>query len=295
LLDYIRYSAANIVFFSRRVPLFVHRRLVGWRYLRSHRGMSTRFVPAPPGEVIAALAALSPPIHVDRFRVDVNGYRKWKAAARYPFLAYHIAHEEKYLEHYLSWELLRGVHCRVLVDVASCRSFFPVVIRRQGIRVIEHDLAYPPGLHGDRLGSDAAAMPLPDASVDAMTLHCSFEHFEGDTDVRFLQEAQRVVRPGGRVVIIPLYLHVRHQTLVDPAEWERTRVPIEDGADIVVIPGYGNRHGRIYDPSTFVYRIYDTAVRIGLRPRIVHIENACDVSPHCYLQFAFVLDKMGNA
>ena len=55
-----------------------------------------------------------------------------------------------------------------------------------------------------RLGS-ATAMPLEDASVDkVVALECAF-HFE--TRERFFQEARRVLRPGGRLVladIIPM-------------------------------------------------------------------------------------------
>lgn len=49
------------------------------------------------------------------------------------------------------------------------------------------------------LQGSATALPLPDRSVDkALALECAF-HF--DTRARFLQEAARVLRPGGRLVV----------------------------------------------------------------------------------------------
>src|SRR5579872_3260470 len=111
-------------------------------------------------------------------------------------------------------------------------------------------------------------MDLPACFADALTLHCSFEHFEGDTDVRFISEVQRVLRPAGRCIIIPLYLHHRYLTLADPYDLATTDVPLDAGAALVAFPGYGNRHGRLYDPEAFVRRVYQPAVNVGLAVRL---------------------------
>lgn len=279
------------MFFALRVPGLVKRRHVGGKYVRDHPQLPTAFEPPAVREVVTRVRALAPAITIEDLSVDPAGFADWVRAADYPLLAYHKASTEKYLEHYLSVELLQPLRNGILIDVASCRSYFPAIMRRRGLRVIEQDLAYEPGLHGDRLGGDAADMDLPDNYADALTLHCSFEHFEGDTDERFITELQRVLRPGGRAIIIPLYLHHRYLTLADPYELATSDVPVDEGAALVAYPGYGNRHGRLYDPEAFVRRVYTPAINVGLRVRLYVFENAAAISPSCYVRFALTLEK----
>ena len=55
-------------------------------------------------------------------------------------------------------------------------------------------------------GYVAANMPLEDGFATKMGLHCSFEHFEGDADMRFIGEASRVLETAVRLCIVPLHL-----------------------------------------------------------------------------------------
>ncbi len=284
-------SFTNVVFFARRIPLVLRRRRLGDRYLRTHPLIPTQFEPPRTKEIVEQLSLTEPPVNVESFSIDKQSFKQWRERARYPLLAYHLASQEKYLEHFVSFELLRPIASGVLIDVASCRSYFPTIMRRRGFRVIQQDLEYEPGLHADRLGGDAAAMDIPSGFADVLTLHCSFEHFEGNTDSRFVREAYRVLRPGGRVVILPLYLHQQYLTLVDPCELATSDVPIDTGSLLVARSGYGNRHGRMYDPKAFIARVCKPAWEIGLVPRLYRIENAFGVSPTCYMQFAFTLDR----
>ncbi len=285
-------SFTNVVFFARRIPLVLRRRRLGDRYLRTHPLIPTHFEPPRPKEIVEQLSITVPSVNVESFSIDKQSFKQWREEARYPLLAYHLASEEKYLEHFVSFELLRPIVSGVLIDVASCRSYFPNIMRRRGFRVIQQDLEYEHGLHADRLGGDAAVMALSPGFADALTLHCSYEHFEGDTDIRFLKEAARVLRIGGRAVIVPLYIHHRYLTLADPSELAESTVHIDPGAALVAMRGYGNRHGRFYDPAAFSQRVYATAVEAGLRVRLFQIKNASEISRHCYMQFAMTLDKL---
>ena len=59
-------------------------------------------------------------------------------------------------------------------------------------------------------------MTVPDGLADVMTLHCSYDHFEGQADIGFAREAGRVMRAGGRTVIAPLYLSDTFGAKIDP-------------------------------------------------------------------------------
>lgn len=289
-LDRAQHSLKNVIWFASRVPSAFARRREGQRYLTNHPEMARSYSTPDAKKIAASIQDIAGSVDITEIQLDETKFREWVQQARYPLLAYHAASEEKYLEHFLSVELLGDALSGTLLDVASWRSYFPVLMRHRGLRVIVQDLVYKPGLHGDLLGCNAAEMPLPDASIDAMTLHCSFEHFEGEADQGFVREAARILKPGGQAVIIPLYLHEQQLTWVDPYFLSRGERIAEEGATFQPSIGYNNRFGRMYSPQTFVDRVLKTARLAGLELKLVRVEGL-ERMPSCYLQFAAVLRK----
>lgn len=226
----------------------------------------------------------------DDYTVDRHMYEAWVRSAQYPRLAYLANREEKFLEHHISVDLLRLKTSGTLVDVASCRSYFPAIMRKRGFRVIAQDLSYPPGLYGDTLGGDAAAMDLPESSIDGITLHCSFEHFEGDADSRFVSTIVRLLKPGARAVILPLYLSETFVNETDPLV-SAGRVSIDEGAALAASFGYTNRFGRHYDAGALEGRVIVPARAAGLNVAIIRVLGASAVSNACYVHYALVLER----
>ncbi len=70
-----------------------------------------------------------------------------------------------------------------------------------------------------RLEAFGSSIPLPGASVDAITLHCSLEHFEGEEDLKFFEEGSRLLKRGGRICVIPLYTANRLCVITSPSVW----------------------------------------------------------------------------
>ena len=70
----------------------------------------------------------------------------------------------------------------------------------------------PPDKNDPRLiECDAISMPFDDESISKIALHCAYEMFENDADINLIKEANRVLKPGGKMVIIPLYMaHLYH-------------------------------------------------------------------------------------
>jgi SAM-dependent methyltransferase len=232
-------------------------------------------------------------INVQELTIDPAEYRAYFDAAgyavRYPeYYSFNLP--EKSLEHFLAAKLLGLGPGDVYVDIASEHSPVPEIYARLfGCTSYRQDLAYPEGLQGDTIGGDAAAMPVPDGFATKMALHCSFEHFEGDADERFVREIGRVLRPGGRVCFAPLYLWDRFGVLTDPAVAVAEGVGFDAGALVVCRPGWGNRHGRLYDAAHLASRIVSRLG--GMALTIFRIPNATDVDPGCYVQFAAVIAK----
>jgi SAM-dependent methyltransferase len=232
-------------------------------------------------------------ISVEELRLDVAEVRAFVERAGYASRHkdyYSWNRAEKSLEHFIAAKLLGLGHADLYIDVASEHSVVPDIYHELfGSTTYRQDLSYPPGLHGDRIGGDAAAMPVEAGFATAMGLHCSFEHFEGDADIRFVREASRVLRPGGRVCIVPLYLHSHYAALTDPTIPDSDAVFFEEDALVHLRTGWGNRHGRFYDPDHL-----DTRIRRNLgelRFRVFHVTNADAVDPSCYVRFAALIEK----
>ena len=149
-------------------------------------------------------------VRIEDISVDVQDFREWLHAypeinTTYSGLA--DAHIEKCLEHYLSFTLLGLSSADTFVDIAAAGSPFSALLRRRvGMRAYRLDLSYPKGIHGHDIGADAGETGLPEGFATAMALHCAYECFMGDADVRFVHEAARILKPGGKYVILPLYL-----------------------------------------------------------------------------------------
>jgi SAM-dependent methyltransferase len=224
----------------------------------------------------------------------VDGYRRYFDAAeyssRYPEYYSNNIHE-KSLEHYIAADLLRMSARDRYIDIASEHSPTPEIYHRLfGCTTYRQDLSLAPGFHGETIGSNAADMPIPDGFANCMALHCSFEHFEGDADQRFVREATRVLAPRGRVCIVPFYLGEEYAVKTDPVVAASEDLSFEPDAILHHARGWGNRHGRFYDPEHAMARVIGQ--RTGLSATVYRITNFADVHLSCYARFALLLEKV---
>ena len=227
------------------------------------------------------------------YSVDVEDYRRYFTAARYveDFPDYYDFNlPEKSLEHYIAAKLLQLNEQDVYIDIASEHSPVPEIYHSlYGAKTYRQDLSYPPGLNGEMIGGDAANLPVPGEFATKMALHCSLEHFEGASDIRFIKESARVLKPGGAVCIVPLYLFEDYAIQIDPAVALSAEVEFEDDAVVYCAEGWGNRHGRFYDPEHLVSRL---GGNLGeLRMEIFRIMNFQEVHESCYVRFVLLIRK----
>ncbi|MEL6589028.1 MAG: class I SAM-dependent methyltransferase, partial [Bacteroidota bacterium] len=213
----------DLLFQTRQFNPLIKQKHAGYPILQGH--ISDEHLADAALEDILAKGLREKGVSVKDFEIDIPGYYQYLERAQYPATYYGGGLDpeqnftEKTLEHYVSLSFLNLQTDATFVDVAACTSpFFQILRRLYGLtETYNQDLIFEPGLHGDRIGGYAHELHLPDESVDGVTLHCSLEHFEDDTDTRFFQELERVLKPGGRAVILPFYLAHEYTIHVDPA------------------------------------------------------------------------------
>lgn len=231
---------------------------------------------------------------VQSYKLDVDAYQAYFKEAdylsQYPTY-YDFLLPEKSLEHYIAAQFLQLQPDDVYIDIANEGSPTPEIYHRLfGCKTYRQDIRFPPGINNDMIGGDAGNMDvLPDGFASKMALHCSFEHFEGDSDINFIQEAGRILRPGGAVCIVPLYLFDKYAIQTAPSISVPQKVQFEEDAIICCDENWKNRHGRFYDPAHLFERVHKHLK--GLTMTIYKITNAKEVDPNCYVEFTALITK----
>lgn len=144
------------------------------------------------------------------------------------------------------------------------------------------------------VGGDITAIHLPDSSIDKIACHHAFEHFQEDKDVRFIEEINRILKPGGVAVITPIFLadkyvecwNVLHQTRFD----DSAQLVIDETASI---PG-GDEDGhfaRIYDLDALERRVLSPAKQIGFDAHLVEMIIDGQFMPDMDKNFGSKLNK----
>jgi hypothetical protein len=202
---------------------------------------------------------------------------------------------EKCLEHYIVARELGLRRGDTYLDVASAGSPWARVLRTQGVEAYRLDLIYRSGIRGINIGANATATNLPAGFARAVSIQCAFELFFGQTDRLFLEETARILAPGGRAAITPLYLDDTHFVLHSPdalpppgsGELGAVRIWRDDN-----VPAPYSRH---YSPETFADRIASQLPQ-GLSGSVAYASNLGEVmaaypDQRIYPFFTFVLKK----
>jgi hypothetical protein len=148
---------------------------------------------------------------------------------------------------------------------------------------------FPRQIRGNVIGGDACDMPLETGFATKIGLHCSFEHFEQNSDVKFIKEASRILRQSGKLCILPLYMFNKYAVQTNPAVMPRGGIPFEKEATLYCVRGWSSRHNRFYDPSHLASRIKNNSTNFKIT--IYALENQKKVDPSCYIKFAAILEK----
>jgi hypothetical protein len=141
--------------------------------------------------------------------------------------------------------------------------------------VVEDDLRRRFGDDIVYLEGDACAIPVEDGSINKISMHHSFEHFQADSDSLFIREAQRMLCVGGRCVILPIFLG---DVYVEVSRLPKENCPFDPAAQYIIDPSTRLTGGptcgdfaRVYDLAAFDQRVLRVIDRERFRVSIHEI------------------------
>lgn len=229
-------------------------------------------------------------ISVTELIINRREYDDYFTNAEYDDEYYNDNIIEKSLEHFICIKLLNLNNGDVFIDIASEHSpLCRIITEMTGCEGYMQDIMYPSGIDGNRIGGDAANLPVEDGYFSAATATCSFEHFEGDADIKFMREMSRVLRPGGKVIIVPLYLYPTACYVTDPIMSVPGGVPFDER--IICIEDWGNRHARFYSAETLYRRIIKPNPGIKFDIFVLQNHGVFGAPEQCYCRFILIGEK----
>ena len=245
--------------------------------------------------VYADIAATG--LRIETAEIDVDLFDEYRKSAeyeaRYPHY-YEFNQREKSFEHYWAFRFIQPKAGLQYIDIGSEHSPLPEIFDRlSGSITYSQDLSYDPGIVGKRIGGDAAQLPVPDAFFSGAVVTCSIEHFEGKSDIGFMKEVARVLKPGGKVIVLPLYMNAVACYYVDPVCAVQGSAQYDPEYDIYCAKGWGNRFGRFYSAATLRNRLIEPNPELSFA--VQYLKDAKKLGPSVYCRFALLGTKKESA
>lgn len=198
------------------------------------------------------------------------------------------------MEHALTFELLDFSRVRRYCDVAAAASPIEYALTTEWSQVEywKQDMLYKTDMNCKIIGGLAQAMQSVEPYFfDALTLHCSFEHFCGSSDVEFLIEVDRILSSIGACLILPLYVAATHRIFFDPTTVSVDQVSKFDlEGELRPVYGFRQEHGRFYSAVSLVSRLLKQ-LPSTLRATLIRFTEQDLVDSGIYLNFALVLHR----
>lgn len=204
--------------------------------------------------------------------------------------------DEKLLEHFLGYRL-GGLdnfdlgHDRY-VDVAACSSPWAKLLCEKGYQACAIDLqpsAYYGHLDAYRV-MDAKHTRFADGSIRAISLQCAFEMFLHNDDSLFIDECARILAPGGRLVIAPLYMHTHACGFSSPEYYHKGHAD-PDAAAYIRWGDAGVPFSRNYSAASLRARVLDRADAAGMHYTLHTITNPGELGQGIYARLVLVVNK----
>lgn len=203
-------------------------------------------------------------------------------------------YRRKIIEYYIVEKLLDlNAEMDVYIDIGAAGSPFAKYLReKKSVNAFAVDLEKGPYQEAYYLQEDATDMHFDDNSVDAISAQSAFEMFVGDADIRFIEEAGRVLKKGGKVCILPLYLHRIFLSTSSPNYYGKGFAD-KTALECIRTDCRGEIPlGRFYDVDALEDRVLKTAEQFGFNTYIYVLPDSwVEKDQFVYLKFVLLLEK----
>jgi len=172
-------------------------------------------------------------------------------------------YSKKLIELYTTFFLLKIKHDETYMDAAGGKYSYIDKIKSK--KRLLQDIRIPKKLkeHFPKkvnfIESDAGKIPLKNESICCISCHHSFEHFQRNSDIKFIKEVQRLLSKKGRCAIIPILIGDKYIEVNDKKDFKKhfdklSKKLIDKTA---ILPGgkHSGNFARIYDINAFQRRV----------------------------------------
>ena len=231
-------------------------------------------------------------IEITYLDISSSDYEKW-VEQYFPTWRSRFGHlrHKKLMEFFTTFTLLDPCPNDVFIDAAGGADTYlhTLECRKRYLQdiVISQDLKSRLGNKIEYIESDASEIPLPDGSVDKISCHHSFEHFQKSSDILFIKEIQRLLKQNGRACIIQLFIADRYVEVTDALTFKmkfdsRSRRIIDPTA---TLPGgrHCGNYARVYDLTAFQERVLNNVNLAEFKITIAELQIDGDIVPDLVL------------
>lgn len=125
-----------------------------------------------------------------------------------------------------------------------------------------------------------------------MSCHSAYETFIGDVDIKLIREAAGILKIGGKLIIVPLYMHEQYLSTTSPTLYKKGFADEGSFECIRTDCRGGLAIGRFYDVDALKRRVLDVAKEVGLKAKVyVFPDELVTCDAFAYLKFILELRK----
>ena len=198
---------------------------------------------------------------------------------------------EKIIEHYIAYDRLdinNYASQDKYVDIAACSSPWARILRENfKINSFAIDLhIHEQFSHLDYyMTQDATATNFDELSIRGVSLQCAFEMFLNNNDMNLIDELHRILQPGGKAIICPLYMHKEYCFYYSPEHHNSVMGKEHEDTYYVNIKARGVPGSRKYDVEKLIDRILTKIQLLDMQYRILVLLNKSEISDDIYCHF----------
>jgi len=239
-------------------------------------------------------------LSIQDYAPHVDDFLAFKSAGFFP-TSYHggidgPVWDEKLLEHFIAADRL-GVMAYnssdIYIDVAAGSSPWVKSLREHlNISAFAIDLFVSSSYENLPFykQQNATATTFADSSVTGVSLQCAYEMFAGNDDTDLIKELARILKPGGKATIVPLYLHTHYCSYSTPEYFSKGKSdPL--AKEYVCYDWSGIPSARFYDVIYLKKRVLDTITRYDMKYQILALRNKTALGNGIYCHFILEITK----